>query len=46
MTVTHAPFAAQIMTSKGRQYVFDDLGCMVSYIKENPARERKRVVYR
>jgi len=36
MTVTHAPFAAQIMTAKGRQYVFDDLGCMVSYIKENP----------
>ncbi len=35
MTVTHAPFAAQIMTTKGRQYVFDDLGCMVIYIKEN-----------
>jgi len=36
MTVTHADFAAQIATVKGRQYVFDDLGCMVSYIKENP----------
>jgi len=35
MTVTHAEFAAQIATVKGRQYVFDDLGCMVSYIKEN-----------
>jgi copper chaperone NosL len=36
MTVTHADFAAQIATVKGRQYVFDDLGCMISYIKENP----------
>lgn len=36
MTVTNASFAAQIMTAKGRQYVFDDLGCMVSYINENP----------
>jgi copper chaperone NosL len=36
MTVSHAPFAAQIMTAKGRQYVFDDLACMAIYIKENP----------
>ena len=35
MTVTHPEFAAQIATVKGRQYVFDDLGCMVSYLKEN-----------
>ena len=35
MTVTHAAFASQINTAKGRQYVFDDLGCMISYIKEN-----------
>lgn len=39
MTVSHAPFAAQIMTSKGRQYVFDDLACMVTYLKEHPQDE-------
>jgi copper chaperone NosL len=35
MTITEAPFAAQLTTLKGRQYVFDDITCLVSYKKEN-----------
>lgn len=37
MTITDAQFAAQLTTTKGRQYVFDDLICMVGFKKENPA---------
>ncbi len=37
MTITEAPFAAQLTTLKGRQYVFDDITCLVSYKKENTA---------
>jgi len=44
MTVTHAAFASQINTAKGRQYVFDDLGCMISYTKEN-AQEKGNMLY-
>jgi copper chaperone NosL len=39
MTVTEAPFATQIATMKGRQYVFDDISCMAEYVKENPQEE-------
>lgn len=35
MTITEAPFIAQLTTDKGRQYVFDDLICMRDYIKDN-----------
>lgn len=35
MTVTSAPFAAQLITPKGRQYVFDDLECMARYLHDN-----------
>lgn len=35
MSITEAPFAAQVTTIKGRSYVFDDLTCMVGYKKEN-----------
>jgi copper chaperone NosL len=39
MTITELPFATQLTTIKGRQYIFDDLTCMVSYKKENTAVE-------
>ena len=39
MTLTEAPFATQIATIKGRQYVFDDIRCMAEYTKENPQEE-------
>ena len=35
MSITDPPFVAQLITVKGRDYVFDDLTCMVSFKKEN-----------
>ncbi len=35
MTVTDAHFVTQLTTKKGRQYIFDDMICMVGYKKEN-----------
>ena len=35
MSITEAPFASQLITTKGRDYVFDDLKCMAAYLKEN-----------
>jgi copper chaperone NosL len=36
MTIADAKFVAELITSKGRIYKFDDLSCMQSYYKENP----------
>ena len=35
MTITGANFAAQLLTPKGRHYLFDDISCMLDYQKEN-----------
>jgi copper chaperone NosL len=35
MTISDARFAAELVTAKGRAYKFDDLSCLVSYIREN-----------
>ncbi|MGB4846750.1 MAG: nitrous oxide reductase accessory protein NosL [Saprospiraceae bacterium] len=35
MTLTNEQYATQIVTVKGRQYVFDDLACMVAYTKSH-----------
>ncbi len=35
MTITEAPFAAQLTTVQGRQYLFDDISCMAGYRNEN-----------
>ena len=35
MTINDNHFSAQLITSKGRTYVFDDLICMAGYTKEN-----------
>jgi len=35
MSITEPPFVAQLITVKGRDYVFDDLNCMISFKKEN-----------
>jgi len=35
MTIANAHFATQLTTQKGRQYIFDDMICMVGYKKEN-----------
>lgn len=35
MTIANAQYAAELITDKGRIYKFDDLSCMIHYIKEN-----------
>ncbi len=35
MTLTNEQYATQIVTVKGRQYVFDDMACMVAYMKSH-----------
>lgn len=35
MTIVDGKFGAEIITSKGRVYKFDDIFCMISYHKEN-----------
>jgi copper chaperone NosL len=35
MTITDGNFAAELITKKGRTYVFDDLVCLKGYIREN-----------
>lgn len=39
MTITNPAYATQLTTMKGRQYVFDDVACMVGFKKENTALE-------
>ncbi|GAB3319366.1 hypothetical protein GCM10027511_29890 [Hymenobacter humi] len=36
MTVVRPEFAAELVTGKGRQYVFDDLRCMANFLREHP----------
>ena len=35
MTIADGRFAAELITTKGRVYKFDDVRCMVRYVKEN-----------
>lgn len=35
MTIADGKFGAELITSKGRIYKFDDIHCMISYHKEN-----------
>ena len=35
MTINNEQFCSQLVTQKGRIYVFDDLMCMISYKREN-----------
>lgn len=35
MTIIDKRFAAEILTSKGRAYKFDDMGCLLKYMSEN-----------
>ena len=41
MTISNGKFAAETLTKKGRYYKFDDVTCMVRYIKENNSVEYK-----
>jgi copper chaperone NosL len=35
MTIVDLKFASEFVTDKGKCYVFDDIGCMANFIKEN-----------
>lgn len=35
MTISSGKFGSEVKTKKGRCYKFDDLGCMIDFIKEN-----------
>ncbi len=35
MTISNGKFGAEVITQKGRYYKFDDITCMVRYVKEN-----------
>lgn len=36
MTIMNPQFPAQLVSQKGRQYVFDDISCMVAFRKDHP----------
>jgi copper chaperone NosL len=35
MTISELRFASELVTAKGRIYKFDDVACMINYVKEN-----------
>jgi len=35
MTVSNGKFASELITQKGRYYIFDDVSCMIKYVKAN-----------
>lgn len=35
MTISNGHFGAELKTTKGRAYKFDDISCMIGYVKEN-----------
>ncbi len=41
MTISNGQFAGEIITQKGRVYMFDDMFCVRDYIEEHPEMERK-----
>ena len=42
MRITNGRLGAELQTSKGRVYMFDDMGCMIKYMKENKNIEIKK----
>lgn len=45
MTITDLKFAAELITSKGRIYKFDDILCMMKYTKDNKEKTVSSVFY-
>lgn len=43
MTIADLRFAAEFITNKGRAYKFDDISCMVQYMKENSHQKYKGI---
>ena len=45
MTIIDKRYAAEILTKKGKAYKFDDIACLINYIKENSLPESELTVY-
>ncbi|WP_136668815.1 nitrous oxide reductase accessory protein NosL [Flavobacterium sp. H122] len=41
MSISSGKHGAEVVTQKGRVYKFDDIGCMMQYVKENNETEFK-----
>ncbi len=46
MTITERPFAAQLMTQKGRTHSFDAIECMIRYTSSNVASHAEVKLFR
>ncbi|WP_353134731.1 nitrous oxide reductase accessory protein NosL [Pseudopedobacter sp.] len=45
MTVSDPRFGTQLQTNKGRAYNFDDIQCMISFVKESKVEKEEIAVY-
>ena len=41
MTISDARFATQLITKKGRVYNFDDVSCMIAFVKEGSVKKEE-----
>lgn len=45
MTISDARFGTQLQTKKGRVYNFDDVQCMISFVKESNVKKEEVAAY-
>ncbi|WP_313189539.1 nitrous oxide reductase accessory protein NosL [Sphingobacterium sp.] len=45
MTISDARFGTQLQTKKGRVYNFDDVQCMISFVKESSVKKEEVAAY-
>ena len=45
MTILDKRFAAEIVTTKGKVYKFDDIGCLLKYTSEQDARDSDGIIF-
>jgi len=45
MTISDARFGTQLQTKKGRVYNFDDVQCMISFVKESNVKKQEVSAY-
>ncbi|MGQ9864581.1 MAG: nitrous oxide reductase accessory protein NosL [Bacteroidia bacterium] len=45
MLISDRRFGAEVITQKGKVYKFDDLGCMVKFMKEEPSQAEKAALF-
>lgn len=45
MTIMDKRFAAEIITSKGKAFKFDDFGCLLTWVKEQNFHDRSALIF-